>query len=344
MEKSRTAIVILNWNGKHLLSRFLPQILRYTPSDVEIIVADNASEDDSLAFLASRYPNVRVITLDRNYGYAGGYNRALKQVDADYYMLLNSDMAVSEAWLEPCVRLLDERPEVAACQPKIRSLHDSRYFEYAGAAGGFVDHFGYPFCRGRIFHHLEEDQGQYDTLREVFWATGAAMFVRAGAFHKAGGFDEQFFAHMEEVDLCWRLQNKGFRIFCCPDSVVYHLGGGSLPRNNPRKTFYNFRNSLWMLAKNLPGHRFYTRILQRLALDELAAASFLLKGQIRDCLAVYKAHLAFFRYFFRMRKKSCHNPHILPSILYKRSIVLDYYVRGKKRFSDLCFKASIASK
>ncbi len=256
--------MILNWNGKHLLGRFLPGIIKHTPPEVDIIVADNASQDDSLLFLKEHFPGIRIIEMKENQGFAGGYNKALESVDADYFILLNSDIEVSEAWIEPCISLLDAYPDVAAVQPKIRSLENKAFFEYAGAAGGFLDHFGYPFCRGRIFNHLEKDTGQYDDFGEVFWATGAAMFVRADAFRDAGGFDASFFAHMEEVDLCWRLQNSGYKIFYCPQSVVYHLGGGSLPKANPQKTFYNFRNSLWMLAKQLPPRFFYARLLPRL--------------------------------------------------------------------------------
>lgn len=338
------AVVILNWNGKQLLERFLPGIIENTPPGVEIIVADNASTDDSLKTLKEIFPPVRIIALDKNYGFAGGYNRALQQVAADYYVLLNSDMEVTAEWIEPCIRLMESNTEVAACQPKIRSLNNPGYFEYAGAAGGFVDHLGFPFCRGRIFDTLEKDKGQYDDYCDIFWATGASMFIRAAAFHKAGGFDEHFFAHMEEVDLCWRLQNLGYRIMICPRSLVFHLGGGSLPPSSPRKTYLNFRNSLWMLAKNLPGRYLYPRILLRLALDTIAAVKFLSQGQYRDHWAVMKAHMAFFRRFRMMRRKSRQLPETIPAMLYRKSIVIDYFIRGKKCFSDLRFKASKANR
>lgn len=340
----QTAVVILNWNGKELLKRFLPGVIKHTPGEVEIIVADNGSHDRSLECLAKHFPSVRTIALEKNHGFAGGYNRALRQVDADYYVLLNSDMEVGEHWLEPCIELLENHPEVAACQPKIRSLKKRAYFEHAGAAGGFVDHFGFPFCKGRIFSGIERDEGQYDVAGRVFWATGAAMFIRAEAFIGAGGFDERFFAHMEEIDLCWRLQNSGYHIMSCPRSVVYHLGGGSLPASNPRKTYLNFRNSLWMLAKNMPARHFYPRIAVRFVLDGIAALKFLMQGHMQDSLAVFRAHLAFIQQFRKMRKPSRELPKALPDMLYKRSIVADYFLFRRKSFSDLRLNASTPSK
>jgi GT2 family glycosyltransferase len=343
MTNKRTALVILNWNGKHLLERFLPGIIECTPSEIEIIVADNASQDDSVEFLKKQFPGIRIIEMKENLGFAGGYNKALESVDADYFILLNSDMEVSEAWTEPCLRLLDDYPDVAALQPKIRSFKNRAYFEYAGAAGGFLDHLGYPFCRGRIFEHLEKDTGQYDDVCEVFWATGAAMFVRADAFRDAGGFDASFFAHMEEVELCWRLQTKGYRIMYCPQSVVYHLGGGSLPKANPQKTFYNFRNSLWMLAKQLPPRSFYARILPRLILDAIAAEKFFLQGHFRDFLAVFRAHLAFYSNYRKLRKHYRENKSDIPEMLYRRSIVADHFLLGKKTYTDLAIRPSMAN-
>ncbi len=340
----KTAVVILNWNGKELLKRFLPGVIKHTPGEVDIVVADNGSDDHSLEYLAKHFPLVRTIALEKNHGFAGGYNRALRQVDADYYVLLNSDMEVGEHWLEPCIELLENHPEVAACQPKIRSLEKREYFEHAGAAGGFVDHFGFPFCMGRIFSDIERDDGQYDDAGRVFWATGAAMFIRAAAFNGAGGFDDRFFAHMEEIDLCWRLQNSGYHIMSCPRSVVYHLGGGSLPASSPRKTYLNFRNSLWMLAKNMPARHFYPRMALRFALDVIAALKFLMQGHIRDSLAVFRAHLAFVQKFRQMRKPGRDLPGTLPDMLYKRSIVADYFLFGRKSFSDLRLNASTPSK
>lgn len=343
MDNLKTAVVILNWNGRHLLERFLPDVVRFTAEEAEIFVADNASTDDSLAFLASHYPDIGVVRLSENHGYAGGYNRALKEVDADFFVLLNSDIAVTENWLSPCIRKLKESPDVAACQPKIRSLENPGYFEYAGASGGFLDYLGYPFCRGRIFDEIEKDRGQYDHETRVFWATGAALFVKANAFREAGGFDESFFAHMEEIDLCWRLQSRGYRIEVSPGSTVYHLGGASLPGTSPRKTFLNFRNSLWMLAKNLPARNFYPWLLIRLALDEIAAVRFLLQGRFGSCMAVIRAHLAFWLKLPVLRRKYRRN-RSLPASLYRKSIVADFYLRGKKRFSDLFFSASSAKR
>lgn len=336
--------MILNWNGKHLLEQFLPGIIEHTPNDVEIVIADNASQDDSVDFLEKNFPEVRRILLSENYGYAGGYNKALQQVDADFFVLLNSDMEVSNSWIEPCIELMTKNPEIAAIQPKIRSLINKDYFEYAGGAGGFLDIFGYPFCRGRIFDTVEKDTGQYDDPGEIFWASGAALFIRASAFRQAGGFDESFFAHMEEVDLCWRLQTMGHKVMYCGKSIVFHLGGGSLPKTNPTKTFLNFRNSLWLLAKNLPGKYFCFLIVPRLLMDVLAAIVFLFQGKTRDGLAVFKALAAFGQTWFRIRKSNKSMRRIIPRLLYRRSIVIDYYLLRKKRFSQLIFNASIAKR
>ena len=233
---TRVAVVILNWNGREFLRKFLPSVIGFSQGDAEIIVADNASTDSSLEFLANEFPGIRVIQNLTNGGFAKGYNDALKQVDAEYYVLLNSDIEVTSGWIKPVIQLMDTHPEVAACQPRIRSYHSPDKFEYAGAAGGFIDHYGYPFCRGRMFQHLEADQGQYDNSCEIFWATGACMFVRAELYHQMGGLDEDFFAHMEEIDFCWRLKNAGHAIMYCPESVVYHVGGGTLPKKSSFKT------------------------------------------------------------------------------------------------------------
>ena len=344
MHTTQTAVVILNWNGKHMLERFLPSIIAHTPEDAEVIVADNASDDDSLDFLRTTYPGIRLIILDKNYGYAGGYNRALDQVDAEYYVLLNSDMQVTGEWLQPCIQMMEEDHQLAAVQPKIRSLEHPEYFEYAGAAGGFLDHFGFPFCRGRVFQTVEKDDGQYDDAVDVFWASGAAMFVRSTAFYKAGGFDARFFAHMEEIDLCWRFHNLGYRVAYCPLSVVFHLGGGSLPVSSPRKTYLNFRNSLWMLAKNLPRRKFRALIPFRYVLDELAAFRFLIKGQGKNMMAVARAWYALITQRKTLRNNRVKVPRELPQMLYRRSIVLQYYLFRRKCFSDLRFKASTARK
>ncbi len=344
MDKHHTAVVLLNWNGKHLLERFLPGIIAHLPLGCELIVADNGSQDDSVSYLKKHHPGIRLIEMPENYGYAGGYNRALKEVNADVYVLLNSDMEVSPHWIEPAIRYLEDTPHVAALQPKILSLNNREYFEYAGAGGGFMDALGYPFCRGRIFNTLEKDNGQYDDAGEIFWASGAALFIRSDVFWKAGGFDEGFFAHMEEIDLCWRIHNMGYKVVFCPQSVVYHLGGGSLPKTNPRKTYYNFRNSLYMLAKHLPSREFYHRIIVRLFLDVLASLKFLIQGSPGDWLAVYKAHLAFLTRAYALRKQTTGKKQELPGLIYKKSIVKAYFICKKHRFSQLGFNASKPSR
>lgn len=331
----RVDVVILNWNGKSFLQRFLPLVKKHSTSWARLVVADNASTDGSLAWLKENHPEVHIIPFDQNLGYAGGYNRALQGLDADYFVLLNSDMEVTSGWIEPIIKRMQANPQVAACQPKIRSWADRELFEHAGAAGGFLDRFGYPFCRGRIFHAIEADHGQYDDAREVFWASGACLFVRAKAFHEAGGFDARFFAHMEEIDLCWRLHQLGYAVMVCPESVVYHVGGGSLPASNPRKTFLNFRNSLWMMAKNMPARHFYPAMMVRLALDLVAAFRFLLAGGLRDAAAVMRAQAALLGHVPRLRRQHRSLPHTLPRLMYRRSIVAMYFLGGKKRFSDL---------
>ena len=250
----RIAVVILNWNGKHMLEQFLPSVTAYTTGDAEVIIADNGSTDDSIAFLHDHYPTLRIIQLDKNYGFADGYNRALAQVDADYYVLLNDDVEVTPNWTAPVVEQMERNPRTAICQPKLLMYDQRDTFEYAGGAGGFLDKYGYPFCRGRLFTTLEKDHGQYDDPREIFWASGAAMFVRADVWKKLGGLDGEFFAHMEEIDFCWRAKNAGYRVEYCPLSTVYHVGGGTLPKSNPHKTYLNFRNNIAMLYKNANWH------------------------------------------------------------------------------------------
>ena len=292
--KKNTAVVILNWNGRKMLEQFLPSVVEHSIDVAEVIVADNASTDDSLQFLSDYFPQVRTIVLDKNYGFAEGYNQALEQVDAEYYMLLNSDVEVTPHWLETLIAFLDDHVDVAAVQPKIRAVADKDAFEYAGAAGGFLDRLGYPFCRGRLFEELEKDQGQYDTPMEVHWATGACMLVRASDFWAVNGFDGRFFAHNEEIDMCWRMRIAGKRIFCLPTTYVYHVGGGTLPKNNPRKTYLNFRNNLTMLYKNLPDNELRKVMRWRWLLDRLAAMKMLiLEGHWADCKAVFQARHAY---------------------------------------------------
>ena len=332
---SKIAIVILNWNGENFLKDFLPPLLQYTPWWAEIVVADNASTDNSVAFVKENFPQVKVIINEKNYGFAQGYNVALRQIDAEYYCLLNSDVEVSPNWLEPIIDFLDNRSEVAVCQPKLLSFHDKDTFEYAGASGGFIDKYGYPFCRGRIFNTLEKDTGQYDTAVDIFWATGACMFVRAAIYHDLGGLDDDFFAHMEEIDFCWRVKNAGFKVMCCPDSVVYHVGGGTLPKKSSRKTFLNFRNNLILLYKNLPKRRIPYVFFIRFILDNIAAVRFLFDSGTGDFVAIYKAYFSFYsslRKNFRKRSRTKHK-HV--SQIYNRSIVFDYYFRKKRCFFEL---------
>ncbi|MBR4995441.1 MAG: glycosyltransferase family 2 protein [Alistipes sp.] len=289
-----TAVVILNWNGRHHLEKFLPSVLQYTPSQVDIVVADNGSTDDSVAFLRDNFQRVRVIELDKNYGFAAGYNKALQQVDAECFVLLNSDVEVTEGWIEPLVATLTNDSRVAAVAPKLLSFEQRDKFEYAGAAGGFIDYLGYPFCRGRVLSTIETDNGQYDTPREVFWASGAAFCCRADLFRVLGGFDDDFFAHMEEIDLCWRMQLQGYKIMSEPRSVVYHLGGGTLPNESPRKLYLNYRNNLAMLFKCAPmSQRMVVAVLRPLA-DLLSAVLYVVKGQFPLAKATVKAYLDFF--------------------------------------------------
>ena len=293
---NKVSVVILNWNGMEMLQRFLPKVVEYSLGEgVEICVADNASTDASCDWVTETFPNVRLITLDTNYGFAEGYNRALQQVEAEYVVLLNSDVEVTPHWLDAMLDYMDAHPEVAACQPKIRSERNKEYFEYAGAAGGFIDQFGYPFCRGRIFEMVEKDYGQYDTILPIFWATGASLFIRLNDYRQVGGLDARFFAHMEEIDLCWRLRSRGKQLVCIPQSVVYHVGAATLKKENPRKTFLNFRNNLLMLYKNLPKEELAKVMLVRGVLDWVATVVFLMKGDIKNARAVIQARQEFRR-------------------------------------------------
>lgn len=335
----QVAIVILNYNGKSYLERFLPSVLAHSEG-CAVYVADNHSTDDSIAFLQRQFPDVRLVRLALNFGYAGGYNAALKQIEARYYLLLNSDVEVSPGWLSPLLKLAVTNPQIAACQPKIRAQKEPSLFEYAGAAGGYIDYLGYPFCRGRIFDTTEEDRRQYDDAREIFWATGACMLVRADVFAQLDGFDPRFFAHMEEIDWCWRAKNAGYQIWYCPESTVFHVGGGTLHKSNPRKTFLNYRNSLAMLYKNLPtGHIFLT-IFIRLVLDGLSGVRSLAAGNWRDTLAILRAHFAFYGWIPFLRKQRRALAHlrtnrITHAQIYPRSIIWQYFVKGKKTFREL---------
>ena len=332
----KVAVVILNYNGKKFLEEFLPNVIANTNAEMaEIVVADNASTDGSVAFMQERFPSIRLIVNDFNGGFATGYNLALKQIEAEYFVLLNSDIEVTPQWIEPVIDLMDSDPNIAACQPKILSYYDKEKFEYAGASGGFIDKYGYPFCRGRVFQHLEEDHGQYDDACEVFWATGACMFVRADLYLQHGGLDDSFFAHMEEIDFCWRMKNLGFKIYCCPQSRVYHIGGGTLPKSSARKTYLNFRNNLSLLYKNLPSNRVFWTIAYRIVLDWVAALKFLCGGGLKDYWAVIRAHFAFYRRIPSLRKVRKGLPKQLVGQVYQRNIVFENFLRGKKLYSEL---------
>lgn len=331
----KTAVVILNWNTRKHLETFLPDLILHTNyPDVNIVVADNASTDDSVAFVKSKYPQIQLVQLGTNYGFAGGYNMALKQIEAEYYVLLNSDIEVTSNWLPPLINLLDKNKGIAACMPKLRSYFNRTAFEYAGAAGGFIDKYGYPFCKGRVFDTIEVDSGQYDGIHEVFWATGACMVVRASVFHEQQGFDAYFFAHQEEIDLCWRMINAGYKIYCNTNSVVYHLGGGTLPKTNPHKTYLNFRNNLILLYKNLPGNRLYFVLVLKLLLDGLAGLRFLVAGKPLDCIAIIKAHMSFYKYAGSYNRPG--NTKVIPgNLIYAGSVVYAYFVKKNKTYTLL---------
>lgn len=331
----QTAIVILNWNGRKYLQDFLPFVQKFNPNSAKIYVADNASSDDSIEFLKANFPEVELIELKENYGYAKGYNEALKQIDAKYYVLLNSDIEVTKNWIEPIINYLENNPKVAACQPKIKSWHQRDLFEYAGAGGGYIDYLGYPFCRGRIFQELEKDTGQFDDIQEVFWASGACLFVKSEVFHELGGFDEDFFAHMEEIDFCWRAKNQDYKIVYHPESIVYHIGGGTLPKNNPQKTYLNFRNNFCLIYKNIPQNRLFSTFLSRMILDGIAAIKFLFDGGNKDLAAVFRAHLYFYRNLSKLRKKRKSLKQKPVSGIYEKNIAYEHFIRGKKTFEEL---------
>ena len=334
------SIVILNYNGKSLLEKFMPSVIQFSNS-AEIIVVDNCSTDDSVPFLKQNFPNVRLILNKENHGFSGGYNEGLKHVDSEYYVLLNSDVEVTEGWLDAPLALLKSNTNIAACQPKIKAYRDKKSFEYAGAAGGYLDYFGFPFCKGRIFDELEEDLSQYEEQEAIFWATGAAMFVRSKVFHYLGGFEDSFFAHMEEVDLCWRMHRAGYEVFYSPKSTVYHLGGATLDKENPHKTFLNFRNSLACLFYNTRWKDLIWVFPVRILLDFVAGFKFFLDGKSKDGKAVLKALKEFFfNYRFHNSIKIKRARFLAyPSIqtLYSKSIVFDFFIKGKKWFKDLDF-------
>lgn len=331
------AVVILNWNGRKYLEQFLPSVLASSWPGLRVIVADNGSADDSLLFLQERYPQLERIVLEENYGFAEGYNRALEQVTADYYVLLNSDVKVSPGWIPPAIALMESDERIAALQPKILSLQQPDQFEYAGAAGGWIDQYGYPFSRGRVFEVCERDSGQYDDSCDIFWASGAALFIRADLFRQLGGFDPYFFAHQEEIDLCWRLQRAGYRIVACPESVVWHLGGGSLPRGNSRKTYLNYRNNLIMLHKNMSFREKWWKLPYRILLDAVSAWKALLGGDAGYFGAVIRAH---FGYLGWLRQKREYFSFGQPPIrklkgVYRGNLVWAYFLRKRRKFNEI---------
>lgn len=332
----KVAVVVLNWNGKKFLEQFLPSVLCSTYPNLEIIVADNASSDNSVSFVKQIFPTVTIVVNQENYGFARGYNEALKHVDADYYVLLNSDVEVEHNWIEPVIEAMEHDPLIAVAQPKLKAFADKGSFEYAGAAGGFIDKYGYPFCRGRIFDSLEQDNGQYNTPSEIFWASGAAFFIKRKAWLEVEGFDADFFAHMEEIDLCWRLKNKGYKIVFCPNSTVYHVGGGTLDAENPYKTYLNFRNNLAMLLKNLPSNKKFSILFIRFWLDFISLLKFLADGKYKQARAINKAHTAFLGSLSKHHKKRLGNYKGFNSAgFYKGSIVWDYFVKKRQLFTEL---------
>jgi GT2 family glycosyltransferase len=338
LSQPSVAIVILNWNGKNYLRQFLPSVLATSYANYRVVVADNASTDDSVNFLREMFPAVEIIELPENFGFAKGYNEALKNLRSDYYVLLNSDVEVTPAWIDPLIDLLEKDGSNAVCQPKLLAFKNKNLFEYAGGAGGWVDLYGYPFARGRIFESCEEDQGQFENTAEVFWASGAAMVIKSRVYQEMGGFDDYFFAHQEEIDLCWRIKLAGYKIFCCPQSVVYHVGGGTLPRGNSRKTFLNFRNNQITLAKNLPWSEKWWKIPFRLFLDQVSALKGLASGDAGYFIAIFKAHLGFFDWIL-LRKKAPKT--ILKRKLkdltgvYKGNVVWQHFARKKKFFKEI---------
>lgn len=327
-----TAIVILNYNGKKHLQTFLPSVVEHS-ADYRIIVADNGSNDDSVAFVRENFKSVEILLNTENLGFASGYNWALPQVNADYYILLNSDVEVTQNWVSPLIELLKSSDSIAACQPKIRSFVNKENFEHAGAAGGFIDKLGYPFCRGRIFDLTEKDSGQYDTDREVFWASGACLAIKSDEFHAIGGFDGEFYAHMEEIDLCWRLKLKGRKVFYSHRSTVYHLGGGTLSKANPKKTYLNYRNNLLMLLKNLPAGKIIPTIFIRMCLDGISGVRHLRKGHVHDFWAIFTSHFAFYARVPAMLKKR-NNPAPV-TLVYTKSVVKEYFIKKRRTFDKL---------
>lgn len=337
MSEPSVAVVILNWNGKQLLSDFLPGVIKSRYANLQLVVGDNASTDGSVDYVRTNFPDIQVIVNDHNYGFAEGYNRILKQVSADYYVLLNSDVEVPENWIEPVIKAMEADSRIAAAQPKIKWQKNKTQFEYAGAAGGFLDINAFPFCRGRIFDQVEDDLGQYNDVKEIFWASGAAFFIKRAQWEETGGLDPDLFAHMEEIDLCWRLKNLGYQIIYCPDAEVYHVGGGTLAANSPYKVFLNFRNNLMIMQKNLPALEAVWSITLRMTIDFIAWIQFLIKGETKFALAVNKAHFQFLANLRktgnkRAKKQLTYSKH---TGVYHSSVVWSYFIKGIRNFSQL---------
>lgn len=337
--KPKLAVVVLSYNGRELLNKFLPPIIKSKTDYTEIYVVDNASHDGTYEFIQEHFPEVKLIRLEVNKGFTNGYVASLPQIDADYYALVSSDVEVSEGWIEPIISLLDSNPDVAVVQPKIKSYNNKREFEYSGASGAYIDKYGYPFCRGRLFFTIEEDDAQYQDNREVFWCSGACMFIRSDVYHQLGGFDNDYYAHMEDIDLSWRVKNAGYKVMVCPQAVVYHVGGHIISYGSPPKIFRNYKNGMIMLLKNLPAGQVWWIIPYRLLLDGVAGIRALVKGNSKECGAILKAHFEFWsglQKWIRKRKeakKAVNNPNRVG--VYPRSIVVQYFLLGKRKFSDL---------
>jgi GT2 family glycosyltransferase len=335
----KIAIAILNWNGKKYLQQFLPFLIKYSPSSIsKIWIIDNASNDDSIDFIEKEYPSIGIVLLDKNYGFTGGYNKGLAEINAEYFLLLNSDIEVSENWLNPLLNIMENDKKIGVCGPKLLDYNYRNKFEYAGASGGFLDKYGYPFCRGRIFDSIETDNSQYNKNIECFWITGAALMIRANLYKSFNGFDDSFFAHMEEIDLCWRIQNANYKIMCIPESAVYHIGGGTLPKINHKKTYLNFRNNLFLLYKNLPNENLKTVFFKRFFLDQLAVVKMFLQGNYKHAASVYKAYFDFFFKINAIKKyRKTANNKPLKSLkgFYSESIVNKYFLKGINKYSEL---------
>lgn len=331
----KIAIVILNWNGRDLLEKFLPSVVSYSQDDAEIYVADNNSSDDSIDFLNKNYPGVKIVQNKVNGGFAKGYNDALKEIDADIYALVNSDIEVTENWLKPIIKAFEENSNTAVIQPKLLDYKNKSKFEYAGAAGGYVDFMGYPFCRGRVFMNLEYDKGQYNGTTDIFWACGACFFIKSEIYHEQKGFDEQYFAHQEEIDLCWRVQNEGYQIKCVGASTVYHVGGATLRETNPHKTYLNFRNSLFTISKNVPKRFVFIVIFLRLLLDGVAGLKFIFELRPVHTWAIIKAHLSFYRHLPKMLSKRRALSFKQTNYFYCFSIVWEHFILRKEKFTEL---------